>query len=111
MAEKEKIASPEFTWHESLGPSAIKFLNSNRLGIQYENDIFVGDIDKGNLYHFDLNEDRTELVLEGSLADKVANADDENQGIIFGYGFGAITDIEVGPDGYLSIVGFQGTNI
>ena len=79
------------------------------MGIQYENDIFVGDIDKGNLYHFDLNEDRTELVLEGSLADKVANADDENQGIIFGHGFGAITDIEVGPDGYLYIVGFQGT--
>jgi glucose/arabinose dehydrogenase len=106
---KGKYSSPEFTWHESLGPSAIKFLNSNRLGIQYENDIFVGDIDKGNLYHFDLNDDRTELVLEGSLADKVANADDENQGIIFGQGFGAITDIEVGPDGYLYIVGFQGT--
>jgi aldose sugar dehydrogenase len=106
---KGKYSSPEFTWHESLGPSAIKFLNSNRLGIQYENDIFVGDIDKGNLYHFDLNEDRTELVLAGSLADKVANADEENQGIIFGQGFGAITDIEVGPDGYLYIVGFQGT--
>ena len=105
---KGKYSSPEFTWHESLGPSAIKFLNSNKLGIQYENDIFVGDIDKGNVYHFDLNEDRTELVLEGSLADKVANADDENQGIIFGQGFGAITDIEVGPDGYLYIVGFQG---
>ena len=28
---------------------------------------------------------------------------------IFGQGFGAITDIEVGPDGYLYIVGFQGT--
>ncbi|MGZ5501531.1 MAG: PQQ-dependent sugar dehydrogenase [Nitrososphaeraceae archaeon] len=106
---KGKYSSPEFTWHESLGPSAIKFLNSNRLGIQYENDIFVGDIDKGNLYHFDLNEDRTQLVLEGSLADKVANTDDENEGIIFGQGFGAITDIEVGPDGYLYIVGFQGT--
>jgi hypothetical protein len=24
-------------------------------------------------------------------------------------GFGAITDIEVGPDGYLYIVGFKGT--
>ena len=51
---KGKYSHPEFTWCESLGPSAIKFLNSDRLGKQYENDIFVGDIDKGNLYHFDL---------------------------------------------------------
>jgi len=106
---KGKYSPPEFTWRESLGPSAIKFLNSDRLGTQYENDIFVGDISKGNLYHFDLNDDRTQLVLEGSLADKVAAADDENEGIIFGQGFGAITDIEVGPDGYLYIVGIQGT--
>jgi glucose/arabinose dehydrogenase len=79
------------------------------LGKQYENDIFVGDIDNGNLYHFDLNKDRTALVLEGPLADKLADSDDENEGIIFGKGFGAITDIEVGPDGYLYIVGVQGT--
>jgi aldose sugar dehydrogenase len=106
---KGKYSSPEFTWHDSFGPTAIKFFNSDRLGKQYENDIFVGDIDKGNLYYFDLNDDRTELVLEGPLADKLADSDDENKGIIFGQGFGAITDIEVGPDGYLYIVGFQGT--
>jgi aldose sugar dehydrogenase len=106
---KGKYSHPEFTWRESLGPSTIKFLNSDRLGKQYENDIFVGDIDKGNLYHFDLNEDRTELILEGPLADKLADTDEENEGIIFGQGFGAITDIEVGPDGYLYVVGFQGT--
>jgi hypothetical protein len=57
------------------------------LGKQYENDIFVGDIDKGNIYHFYLNEDRTELILEGSLADKLADTNDENEGIIFGQGF------------------------
>ena len=39
----------------------------------------------------------------------MADADGENEGIIFGQGFGAITDIEVGPDGYLYIVGIQGT--
>jgi glucose/arabinose dehydrogenase len=106
---KGKYSHPKFTWRESLSPSAIKYFNSDRLGKQYENDIFVGDIDKGNLYHFDLNEDRTELVLEGSLADKLADTDNENEGIIFGQGFGAITDIEVDPYGYLYVVGFQGT--
>jgi hypothetical protein len=47
------------------------------LGKQYENDIFVGDIDKGNLCHFDLNVARTERVLERSLADKLADGDED----------------------------------
>ena len=49
------------------------------------------------------------MVLEGPLSDKLADSDNENEEIIFGKGFGAITDIEVGPDGYLYIVGIQGT--
>ena len=65
--------------------------------------MFVGDINKGSLYHFDLDKDRTDLVLAGDLEDKIANTDAEinESDIIFGEGFGGITDIEVGPDGYL----------
>ena len=33
--------------------------------------MFVGDFNNGNIYHFDLNENRTELILRGSLKDKV----------------------------------------
>lgn len=38
--------------------------------------------------------------------DKIANTlqDSEEGGIIFGKGFDDITDIEVGPDGYLYVV-------
>ena len=64
---KGKYSSPEFTWRESLGPSAIKFLNSDRLGKQYENDIFVGDIDNGNLYHFQLNKIEPNWLLKDHL--------------------------------------------
>jgi hypothetical protein len=35
--------------------------------------MFVGDINNGRIYHFKLNEDRTDLKLEGELADRVAN--------------------------------------
>jgi aldose sugar dehydrogenase len=38
------------------------------------------------------------------LADKVADVDSENENIIFADGVGSITDIEVGPDGYLYVV-------
>ena len=81
--------------------TGIKFLNSTALGEQYLNDVFVGDINNGRIYHFDLNQDRTGLMLEGALEDRVADDVDELGPVIFGTGFRSITDIEVGPDGYL----------
>jgi len=102
---KGNYSDPEFVWTDTIGPTAIKFLHSDRLGKQYENDVFVSDITQGNIYHFDLNINRTQLVLEGALADRVSNNDTENEDIIFGNGFGGISDLEVGPyDGYLYIV-------
>jgi glucose/arabinose dehydrogenase len=86
-----------------VGPTAIKFLHSDKLGKQYQNDIFVGDIIHGNIYHFKLNANRTELLLRGPLADKIANYTQENEPVIFASGFAGITDMEVGPDGYLYI--------
>jgi aldose sugar dehydrogenase len=106
--------APEFTWLQTIGPTALKFLNSDKLGKQYENTIFMGDVDYGRLYNFKLNEDRTGLVLpsDGPLADKIANTPDEmtqQPGLILGQGFGVITDIQVGPDdGYLYILTLKG---
>lgn len=97
-------ADPKFSWLETVGPTGIAFLNSPALGAQYENDAFVGDVNNGNIYRFPLNGARNALVLSGSLADKVAdNAGELNQ-VIFGSGFGGITDVKVGPDGFLYVV-------
>jgi aldose sugar dehydrogenase len=82
----------------------IEFLNSSALGDEYTNDMFVADINNGRLYHFDLNPDRTGLLLEGPLEDKVADTVPELDSVIFGTGFRSISDIEVGPDGYLYIL-------
>ncbi len=102
---KGNYSDPEFVWTDTVGPTAIKFLGSDTLGNQYRNDIFVSDITQGNIYHFDLTGNRTNLILNGLLADKVSNNSTENQGIIFGEGFGGISDLEVGPyDGYLYAV-------
>src|SRR5215218_7934674 len=95
---------PEFVWQDPVGVTAIKFLNSTALGEEYAKDMFVADINNGRLYHFDLNQDRTGLLLEGPLEDKVADNVDDLDSVIFGTGFRAITDIEVGPDGYLYIL-------
>ena len=43
------------------------------------------------------------------LADREVNDPKENQPIVFGQGFGGITDIEVGPDGYLYVLSYTGS--
>jgi glucose/arabinose dehydrogenase len=103
---KGKYSSPEFTWKGRFGPTALKFLKSTKLGEQYENDLFVGDIHNGTLYRFDLNVDRTGLLLHGVLSDKIANTTGELEKIVIGQGFGGITDLEIGPDGYLYILSY-----
>jgi glucose/arabinose dehydrogenase len=103
---KGKYSDPEFTWMYTVGPTKIKFLNSDKLGDKYKNDIFVSDIKYGRIYHFDLNDKRDALILSGRVADRVANSDEEDKELIFGSGFGGITDMDVGPDGLLYVLSF-----
>jgi aldose sugar dehydrogenase len=104
---KGKYSSPEFTWSNTVAPTALRFLASDKLGEQYKNDIFVGDVKFGNIYHFKLDKDRTGLALNGVLADKVASGEDATEQIEFAHGFGIITDLELGPDGYLYVLVFD----
>ena len=105
---KEGVYSdPEFVWQNPVAVTSITFLDSDKLGTKYANDIFVGDYVPGNLYHFELNDDRSALILEGPLADKVADTPSELESAIFGRGFRAITDLEVGDDGFLYILEYE----
>ena len=97
-------SDPEFVWDKPVAPTALVFLNSDKLWEDYENDMFVGSGRKGTLYHFKLDEDRKSLSLEGDLADLVLNKKDDTEMIKFGKNFGIITDLDVGPDGYLYIL-------
>ena len=101
---KGKYSEPEFVWTHTVCPTALKFFNSDKFGKEYENDMFVASFNKGNIYHCDLNEKRTELILSGPLKDKVGDKPAELKDIIFAKGFGRITDLQVGPDGYLYVL-------
>ncbi len=103
---KGHYRDPELVWQNTVGPTALLFMTSDKMGSQYVNDMFVGDVHNGRIYHFDLTEDRTHLVLPPELAGKVVknpNADGLDQ-IIFGEEFGGISDLKIGPDGYLYVV-------
>lgn len=99
-----KYSNPEFVWQEPVGPTALKFLKSAKLGEEYKNTIFVGDVDNGNLYNFRLDKERKDLLLEPPLADHIADNKTELKEAIFGAGFGSIIDVEESPDGYLYIL-------
>jgi len=104
---KGQYRSPEFIWKYTVGPTALKFMTTDKMGKEYKNDMFVGDVNNGRIYNFKLSENRTELVLKGQLADKVADSDSELDKVIFGGNFGIVTDLKVGPDGYLYFVVFD----
>lgn len=103
-------SDPVFSWYNCIGVTGIEFLKSSKLGQKYMNNIFVGDINNGNLYYFELNKTRTGFkfnpITQPGLADLVADNKDEVSEITFGTGFGGITDIKTGPDGYLYILSY-----
>jgi glucose/arabinose dehydrogenase len=97
---------PKLVWTKSAGLTAIIFLNSDKLGDQYRNDIFVGSVHNGHIYHFKLNQERNDLLLPRGLAQRYIqnpiNVGAED--VVFGSGFGGVTDLTVGPDGYIYVV-------
>jgi glucose/arabinose dehydrogenase len=103
---KGKYEEPKLVWAHSTGLTSLIFLDSEKLGTQYRNDMFVGDVHNGRIYHFKLNDERNDLLLPKALAGKfIENPTNSGaEDILFGAGFGGITDLTVGPDGYLYIV-------
>lgn len=99
---------PILSFIDSFGITDIEFLNSDKLGAEYSNNAFVGDLGYGNLYRFELNDDRTDFNLDSpGLDDRVVDNDDELASILFGEGFAGVTDIKTGPDGFLYVLSFD----
>lgn len=103
---KGHYRDPELVWLNTAGPTALLFMTSSKLGSQYLNSMFVSDVHNGRIYHFELTSDRAHLNLPPQLAGKIiknprASGLDK---IIFGEDFGGITDLKIGPDGYLYVV-------
>ncbi len=95
---------PEFSWEKVVVPVGLnfgKFKETNN----YDNSLFVGDCSKGNLYKFELNQNRDGFEFSSTdLQDNIVNENDSMEEIIVGTGFGCITDIERGPDGFLYLI-------
>lgn len=105
--EGSHYADPILTWLNPPALTDIEFLNSSSLGENYYNNVFVGDNNNGNLYYFELNPDRNGFVID-MVPDLVVDSEEEQSSIIFGSGFGSITDLVTGPDdGFLYVLSHE----
>jgi hypothetical protein len=101
---KSRYADPKFSWFEAIGITGLAFNDSQELGPEYDNSIFVGDYVFGNLYRFQINQKRDGLELFDSVVDKVADNSNERNDVRIGTDFGSISAVKAGPDGLLYVL-------
>jgi len=107
-------SDPEFSWKYAVAPGSIGFLTGSGLGAAYAGSLFVGaartTLEGGYLFRFGMSGDRMNFDLgDPALQDLVADNLDkfgltESQSLLFGSGFGVVTDIQTGPNGNLFLV-------
>jgi glucose/arabinose dehydrogenase len=92
-------SDPELSFLTPVGITGLAFLANSSWGPSYQDAMLVGGVNFAEVYLLRLDASRTGFVLGGGLADLVADSFAERDQIVFGSGFGAVTDIQIGPDG------------
>ncbi|MHB9159904.1 MAG: PQQ-dependent sugar dehydrogenase [Nitrosotalea sp.] len=94
---------PQFSWYKTVAPTGIAFTAPQGFG-KYKDSVFVGDCNNGNLYRFQLNQNRDGFVFNSpQLQDNEVNIGDSMSEIVFATDFGCISDVVTGPDGLLYV--------
>lgn len=98
-------SNPEFSWSFTVVPTAITFLNSPRWPASVRNDCVIamgGANVLDGIIRLKMNQDRSAFDLKEGFADGVADVvDDYLFGALSFANLPAVTDLKVGPDGYL----------
>ena len=108
---------PVFSWKNTIAVTGIEFIKSLALGDKYENNLFVGDYNNGNLYYFEINKTRTGIKPDinqekTGLSSLVVDNDNQLAAVTFGTGFGGISDIKTGPkDGLVYVLSINDGSI
>ena len=105
-----KYHDPVFSWKDPIAVTGLAFFHSSKLGTRYQDNLFVGDYNNGNLYFFKVNSERSGLRFNSnqqSLKDLVADDENESNSVKFGSGFNGITDVKRSPDGLLYVVSIK----
>ncbi len=99
---------PEFSWVDTIAPTALVFPFGSALGANYDETVLVADFNLGQVYRFPLNAARDALdvaAFPSDVHDLVADTAAERD--LFRVArFNRITDLKIGPDGALYVVDF-----
>jgi glucose/arabinose dehydrogenase len=102
-------SDPVFSWQRTVAPTGLDFAVNSKAFKKYNNNLFVGDFNNGDLYNFKLNPSHDGFVFRSlKLQDNVADTGDSMKKIIFATGFEEITDVKMGPDGFLYVLTYSG---
>lgn len=94
---------PAFSWLRPVAVTAAVFVHTRELIPRLRDRIVVGDANTGSLYLFHPRGKRRErLRLPRPLRDTVAD-EGERRRVVWGEGFGIVTDLRIGPDGALYV--------
>ena len=114
MLPGAKYIDPAFSWKWEVAPGGMGFVNGTALGLQFQNDLFMGaataNLEGGYLFHFNLTGNRKKIAvndprLEDRVADNLAKHEiTESESLLIGRNFGVVTDIRTGPNGNLFVV-------
>ena len=109
-----RYRDPEFSWVWEVAPGGMGFVRGTALGRQFAGDLFVGAatpaLAGGYLFRFNLNRTGTRIAVDDPrltdrVADNVAKYDiTESESLLIGRDFGAVTDVEPGPNGNMFVV-------
>jgi len=103
MLPNAYYADPIFSWLTPIGVTSICFLRSARFDLGTRDQAVVGETNNGQLYFFEMKPTRDDFILTGSLADRVADSATERNLSRWGSSWGVVTDLKIGPDGYLYV--------
>ena len=66
MINNSYYSDPKFSWVKPIGVTDVEFYNSSKLGDKFSNNIFIGDINAGDLYFFKIDDNRTGIRIDSS---------------------------------------------
>ena len=103
---------PKFSWLTPIGVSAITFLRSARFPQDIRDHAIVGESNNRRLYRFPMNatRDRFDFSAFPELQDLVADTADERNLLSWGERWQIVSDLKVGPDGFLYVVTHIGSS-
>ncbi|MBV6457795.1 MAG: hypothetical protein HONBIEJF_00915 [Fimbriimonadaceae bacterium] len=94
---------PPFSMLTPAGITSIVVPKTLKLNSPERDGVLFGDSVYGRLFRLPLNAARDAVLYTPDTQDKVADGDLESDPFLIGNSFGAMTDLQVGPDGYLYV--------